>query len=964
MNGDFSRWRGTNARARGYTGVLIQQGRLYTDSDWNENVQIQTERAETALADLIGPAGTPKDRPGFTIAAAAGGTGGFRIGAGAFYVNGLKVENPAITDYDTQSGDLSLPAFSDGIANGDEVLIYLEAWKGHVNAFDDVLLNDPALSGADTGTRIKARWRVGVRAVTLTDAERETLIARARCGMMPDGFAAGPGTGRMAAGTNPADPADATDCLIPPEAGYLSQENQLYRIAIVEGGARSAARFVWSRENGHVEAALALNTDGDLVLRGARDDANLGFVNGGWVEVFDERNRALGTVGVLSRIDISAQNGTVSFDNPAVVFADLINPRVRRWDHGGLSDRGRPLSATPTLLEHGVTVSFTTGEYRVGDVWMFEARAATGTIIWTPMPSENPNDPVPPMSWGRHFAPLALARRQGNTIGGIIDIRPLIPPLVCLEAEDVRFDDSMCNLGAETVQEALEALCQQTTGAGLCTFVIGDVTELIDVVTGLPPGRDVKLCLRAGQFALPGTLEFTGLGHVTVEGTGPQTVVSVAGSEAAFLFRDCTTVRVTDMSINGGRIGTDAASERDGRRGAVSAFDCGDSSFERLRLRCRNGRDRAAACLATRNDRGRPSVLVRDCKLRVGQSQIGINIIDAARARVQDNDLRPADDVGRRGVLSRITADPVLVARLSRGILWFSDNRAGNLGQATVIPEGRRGAGPRDTQRIGFHELRGRVTREAFALERRGRSITANLRTDIADTLAAELRRNEANHIDDAGEMRRHIRNVLGTAIRNNGRVRIGAQTSRVIDMDRLAIAEETFMAQGIVVAGRQVTEAQVSGNTITRATDGIRIAASTSNDREPPRWRDTRPDNRVIRAIITGNVIEVRPLATTASAFGIFLGHADRVSASENLISGPGGISDNDRPRPHYGLYQFGWRGAHLTWSMNGVEGLYNGYFVGPETSSQPNRRWQLRDNATSGTVRAYVLAPDVDAN
>ena len=76
MTGDFSRWRGPNAKHRSYSGVLMQQGRLYTDSDWNENTAIQTERMESALARVIGPGGTPKAAPGFAITAGAGGPGG------------------------------------------------------------------------------------------------------------------------------------------------------------------------------------------------------------------------------------------------------------------------------------------------------------------------------------------------------------------------------------------------------------------------------------------------------------------------------------------------------------------------------------------------------------------------------------------------------------------------------------------------------------------------------------------------------------------------------------------------------------------------------------------------------------------------------------------------------------------------------------------------------------------------
>ncbi|MEM6467685.1 MAG: DUF6519 domain-containing protein, partial [Pseudomonadota bacterium] len=223
MKGDFSRWRGPNAEQQGYVGVLMQQGRLHTDSDWNENLSIQSFRSETALTDLIGPSGTPKEDPGFAISP---GAGGFTIGAGRFYVNGLMVENDEDVSYDAQSGeDLTFdPFFEPDLGAGDDALIYLEATKTHVTAQEDALLADPALGGPDTCTRIKAQWRVRVAPLSDLSSSRAEILDRARCGQMPDDTAFRETTGRMRAGTAPAEelPEDA-DCLIPPEAGYLSQ---------------------------------------------------------------------------------------------------------------------------------------------------------------------------------------------------------------------------------------------------------------------------------------------------------------------------------------------------------------------------------------------------------------------------------------------------------------------------------------------------------------------------------------------------------------------------------------------------------------------------------------------------------------------------------------------------------------------------------------------------------------------
>lgn len=329
MKGDFSRWTAPNARAQSYAGVLMQQGRLHTDADWNEQVALTARRTETALADVIGRSGAPKHGGGFAISPAAP-PAGFSISAGRFYLDGVLLENPEDLAYADQTAFEDLAEVLD---DGEEGLIYLEAWKEHVTALDDGRLLEPALGGPDTATRVAIRWRVGVMPSPFPNAAaREAAIRDAERGRPLDIPAWRPGSGAMRAMTAPAAALeDDADCLIPPEAGYLSQENQLYRVEIVRGGSRGNARFVWSRENGAVVAGLELNEEGGFVLRGAREDEALGFVSGGWVEVYDAADRMLGRSGTLTRMTLT--DGVATFSPGIGAFEDMVSPMVRRWDH-------------------------------------------------------------------------------------------------------------------------------------------------------------------------------------------------------------------------------------------------------------------------------------------------------------------------------------------------------------------------------------------------------------------------------------------------------------------------------------------------------------------------------------------------------------------------------------------------------------------------------------------------------
>lgn len=948
MNGDFSRWTAPNAVARGYAAVLMQQARLQTDSDWNEAIQIQAHRMEAALGDIIGQNGSPKGGNGFLIGA---GAGGFTIAAGRYYLDGALIENPTATSYDAQGGDVAVPVLANTVADNSTVIVYVEATRAHVSSQDDSRLADPALGGVDTTTRIRAAWRVAVEEITLTEAERENLIQQARCGHLP----AIPGweatTGGMVAGTIPpgALPDDA-DCLIPPEAGYLSQENQLYRVQIVRGGTRAQARFIWSRENGSVEALLARNADGEFILQGDRDDAALGFVSGGWVEVYDAADQFFGRTGQLTRLTLT--DGIATFVPPVGNFDQLIRPKLRRWDHGGASTLGLQLNLAGTDLERGLRVTFSNGTYAEGDYWLFEARAATGNLVWPPFPMDDPTQPIPPMGWGRRRAPLALARRVGDGLADITELRSKFPSLTCLQAEDIDFDDSNCALDAGTVQEALDALCRRTA-TGLCSFVASTAAELVAGVAALAPRQSVRICLRGGNFALDAPLAMSDLGHVIVAGTGPHSVVSVRDAEVALLFRNCASVRVIDLSVNGGRTGIDVPFERNGRLGAITAIDCGDVSVERVRGRCRAGLDRAVAVIATRGVARSAQVLVRDCVLNVGQAQIGVNIIGARRAVVENNVIMPVS-ADLPTVHRRILADPVLVARLVRGVIAFP-RTAALLG--TVLVRSADGE-DRSLPVESFSHARRPVD---IPLAAGGDSLSAEILPDTAKRIMTAIRANKANRNSNPVTMRSHLINIMSEAVREGGRARVGRANRRLFRDNLLAPTLATYLTQGIVIAGNGVDEAKVSNNRIERAIDGIRIAASSNADALPPNWTRIRPGNTVARAVVENNSITVQPLSAQTTAFGVFLGHVDNVSVNRNDISAVMG-SIGDDLTPHFGVHQFGFRGPRITISENTVTALRFGYAVIPTLANGVSGIWRLRDNATSQVISPYVTGNGVD--
>ena len=86
MTADFSR--NTFDPRKHYSDVLLQQGRVQLDADWNEQQSINAHRRERLGIDVVGPSGAPQDDPGFGLALTADGSD-LTITSGRYYVDGI-----------------------------------------------------------------------------------------------------------------------------------------------------------------------------------------------------------------------------------------------------------------------------------------------------------------------------------------------------------------------------------------------------------------------------------------------------------------------------------------------------------------------------------------------------------------------------------------------------------------------------------------------------------------------------------------------------------------------------------------------------------------------------------------------------------------------------------------------------------------------------------------------------------
>ena len=162
-----------------YKGVVMQQGRVILDRDFNALQEITEERTDADALDFVGPCGTPDN--GFAIDAIIPGSPplwvpppplsppalhnrDFLISPGTMYVGGQRAVFPA--DYGQPPITYSYFDQPEWIQpdepNTDATLefVYLHLLEQEVSAVEDTDLKDVALGGPDTTQRVRLIKRV------------------------------------------------------------------------------------------------------------------------------------------------------------------------------------------------------------------------------------------------------------------------------------------------------------------------------------------------------------------------------------------------------------------------------------------------------------------------------------------------------------------------------------------------------------------------------------------------------------------------------------------------------------------------------------------------------------------------------------------------------------------------------------------------------------------------------------
>jgi hypothetical protein len=482
MAGDYSRQ--THDPRKRFAAVLMQQGRVQIDADWNEQAAIALDRARRQARDTFGRAAVSRfsTDQAFRIGAVAGPPRDLSIVPGRMYVEGHLAE--AFSADGSPISYLRQPFLPEppALPASGGALVFLDVWQREVTWVEDPSLLDVALGGVDTAARLQTVWQVRVA------PERQPA-----CGVDP-AVLLPPSPARLTTRAV-APPAPEDPCLIAPKTGYRGLENRLYRVEVHTGGPTGSARFKFSRDNASVRSPV---TSMRREMRSGREvtiltvsrigrDPGLRISAGDWVEITDEHRFLNGESGAMAQV-AEPPLEEPGLDGFAVVLDRVIpaagerafasttagheerRTRVIRWDQAAprnALDQNGLISVAGGMiaLEEGIEVDFTLSggaQYRAGDFWIFAARTADASV--EELTAAPPHGPI------HHVAQLAAITDMASNEEPS-DCRTIWPPLA------PQGGDGCCTVvvrPGEDIQAAIDSLSE----AGGCVCLKAGIHPL------------------------------------------------------------------------------------------------------------------------------------------------------------------------------------------------------------------------------------------------------------------------------------------------------------------------------------------------------------------------------------------------------------------------------------------------------------------------------------------------------
>ncbi len=472
--------------------------------------------------------------------------------------------------------------------------------------------------------------------------------------------------------------------------------------------------------------------------------------------------------------------------------------------------------------------------------------------------------------------------------------------------------------GTETVQEALDVLCQVDRSGGCCTInlIEGDDVEGVFASLGGAGRRDITICFAEGRYEVGNALRVDGLGHVRLSGVGRGTRVAVKGSRSVFVFTKCQSVTVRDLDVHA------PAEVDDNSFGALDIEDCGAVSVEGVTATCGSAAEPVTAGIAVRrNDDPRygtaEPIRIRSCDVTVGEQQYGIVVANGARIHIEDNIVYSAvDEPGSD--LRRLLASAEYLKNATASLVRFVDLKS---------------MAPIDLPRGAAEQL--------VTVSQDDWSITFVSPVTNRKIWAEEI---AARKPTTAAEARQAVNDIARSVLENAGEL-----GNRVVFRTWFRGLLEAFKVagrKGIVVDGSVAHDLRVLNNSITGLLSGV-TAGLLPGDGEP---------NLIGSMLLSGNrvVVPANPVAGKDTD-ALAVRDVASLVATDNFVQ-VGSVKE-DVSLSVFGLRVDGVIGPRLVIGANHFAATVVGASVAPSGEWPKVRRWVAVSNvATDGVM---LLAP-----
>jgi Family of unknown function (DUF6519) len=471
-----------------YRSVVMQQGRVTLEADWNESQVISGEETRNEALDFVGPSGTPDDGYAITFPNA---DFDFQVGAGTMYVGGVRASLAESVQYGQQSDWLDNAIDPDWVPVPQETpgneYVTLLLREQEISAVEDSDLKDAALGGPDTAQRTRLIQHIERLSTTGTDCP--SALTDAQNHWAQEGLVFDPATMRLNSeasllvsftNTGPAP----TPCDPTAQGGYLGADNQLIRVKIssadipIDAGAGPGTSFLWGFDDASflyrvtvidpktvklqappVDAehypqagqAIEILVAGASLASGEYVAAPEGFVT----TLAAGYNADAQTVSLQDSLPAICGDGTPNGAQPPRVF-------LRVWRQQLAFTPGTPVA----LGDTGVQVTLQTANqspFHVGDFWMYAMRPSTPQQVYPERYLTDPQPPDGPLEWA---CPLAVIQWTAGGSGSVLsDCRNPFDNLVTLTRRKLGGCCTVNVSPADLARKSLQTILDQFRGA-------------------------------------------------------------------------------------------------------------------------------------------------------------------------------------------------------------------------------------------------------------------------------------------------------------------------------------------------------------------------------------------------------------------------------------------------------------------------------------------------------------------